>query len=238
MGEPRLRVREPDDSSEDSTARVRSERHDQVAQEVLRRLRVVEAPEAVEAFQEVVDERGHAHEVLAAGAGDEDVLGPEFEDLIFSLERTSGRIPRITETMRVLHGDARLPRGEVRERKVRHIESGRAILEYVDLVLRPEDALLDRLRGLVLRDHALHRLDFGRPGFSESLQGGPQHFGNRDALPCWPVARGRVAAARTFRQGPPLSAGGTNPKSDLHVDGLFRSRFQEQTLSAAFVSAR
>src|SRR2546428_13005853 len=99
MGEPRLRIREPDDPSEDSTARVRSERHDQVAQEVLRRLRVVEAPEAVEAFQEVVDERGHADEVLAAGAGDEDVLGPEFEALIFSLGGATRCDPRNTYTM-------------------------------------------------------------------------------------------------------------------------------------------
>src|SRR5947208_4062884 len=238
MGEPRLGIREPDDPREDSAARVRSERHDKVAQEVLWCLRVVEAAEAIEALQEIVDERRYADQVFSPGAGDEDVLGPQLKDLLLSLERTSHHIPRVSETPGLFHGNAGFPRSEVREREVRHVESGRAVLEHVDLVLRPKDAFLDWFRRLVLRDHALDRLDLGRLRFAEAFQGGPQHFSDRDALPRGSVARRRVSAARTLREEPPLPTRGTDPKADLHVDGLLRSGLEEQPLGPALVSYR
>src|SRR5207247_2094825 len=168
----------------------------------------------------------------------EDVLGPHFADLILSFERTARHIPRVYETPRLFHGDAGFPRGEVREREVRHVEPGRAVLEHVDLVLRPKDAFLDRFRRLVLRDHALDRLDLGRLRFAESFQGGPQHFGDRDALPRGSVACRRVSAARTLREEPPLPARGADPKADLHLNGLLASRLEEQPPGPARVPDR
>src|SRR5207253_9061478 len=122
-----------------------------------------------------------------------------------------------------VHGNARFPRSEVRTREARHVASGRAVLEHVDLVLRPKDAFLDWFRRLVLRDHALDRFDLGRLRFAEAFQGRSQHFSDRDALPRGSVARDRAPAARTLRADPPLPTRGTDPTDDLHVDGPLRS---------------
>jgi len=76
MGEAGIRIRESDDSGEHAAARVRRERHDEMAQEVLGRLCVVEAREAVQSLEQIVDEGGHADQVFPSGPGEEDVLRP------------------------------------------------------------------------------------------------------------------------------------------------------------------
>src|SRR5207249_2390273 len=76
MSEAGIRIRESDDSSEYAAARVRRERHDEMAKEIPRRLGLVEAREAVQSLEQVVDEGRHADQVLPTGPGQEDVLRP------------------------------------------------------------------------------------------------------------------------------------------------------------------
>src|SRR5207245_11441032 len=98
--EARVRVRKSDDPREDPAACVRREREDEVAEKVLRGLRVVEALEAIEALQQVVQKRRDPDEVLGAGPRDEDVLGTEFEDLVGPFPRLYGAVLRVAEQTR------------------------------------------------------------------------------------------------------------------------------------------
>src|SRR6266498_5581126 len=100
MREACLRIRESDDSCDDPSAGVRGERDDELTEAVLRLLRVIESGQAVEAFEEIVDERRDAHEVFAARPGDEDVLRPQLEHLIVALEKLAPQIPRVAEPAR------------------------------------------------------------------------------------------------------------------------------------------
>ena len=126
----------------------------------------------------------------------------------------------------------------MRERQVRHVESSRAVLEHVDLVFRAEDPLLDRLRGFVLRDHPLDRLDFGRLRFAETVERGPEDLREGNALPRGPVARDRVAAARALREEPPLAAGGADAEAHLDVDGVLRGRVEQEPLRTPLMPDR
>src|SRR5207244_9527811 len=71
MRETRVCVRESDNARQDAAARVRGERDDEVAEQVLGRLRAVESAEAVEPLEQVVDEPCHADQVFPARARDD-----------------------------------------------------------------------------------------------------------------------------------------------------------------------
>ena len=206
MREARVRVCKSDDSREDPAARVGREREDEVAEEVLRCLRVVETLEAVEALQEVVQKRRDLNQVFAAGPRDHDVLGTEFEDLVGPLQRLSGPILHVAEPTRCLDGDARLLWREVCQREVRHVEPGGAVFEDVDVVLRPQDAFLERLRRLRLRDHPLNRLNFRRFWLADSIERRPQDLREGNVLARRTVPRECVTAARAFREEPAFPA--------------------------------
>src|SRR2546430_15666461 len=82
-------------------------------------------------------------------------------------------VPRVPQASGGLDRDPHCLWGEVRQGQVRHVEPRRAVLEYVDVMFRPEDAFLDRLRGLRPRDHPLDGLDVRRLLFFFLLMRGP-----------------------------------------------------------------
>src|SRR5439155_1397451 len=106
-------------------------------------------------------------------------------------------------------------------------------LEYVDVMFRPEDAFLDRLRGLRPRDHSLDGLDVRRLRLARSFERGPEDVGQGDALPRRPVSGHRVSAARALREEPPLPARRADPQADLDLDRLLRGCLEQETLGAA-----
>src|SRR3989441_3625076 len=238
MCEARVRVRKSDDPREDPAARVRREREDEVAEEVLRGLRVVEALEAIEALQQVVQKRRDPDQVLAAGPRDEDVLGTEFEDLVGPFQGLSGAVLRVAEPTRCLDGDARLLWREVRQREVRHVEPGGAVLEDVDVVLCPQDAFLERLRRLRLRDHPLDRLDVRRLWLADSIERRAQDLREGNVLARRTAPRKCVTAARAFREEPAFPARTANAQADFRFDRLLCGRLYEEPLRAALVADR
>src|SRR3989475_803312 len=135
----------------------------------------------------------------------------QLDSLIVMLQEAAAAVPRVPEPSGGLDRDAHFVWREVRERQVRHVEPGRAVLEHIDVVLRTEDAFLDRLGRLRPRDHPLDGLDLRRFRLAHPFERGPQDVGQGDALPRRPVPGDRVAAARTLREEPPLAARSADP---------------------------
>src|SRR2546425_250830 len=154
------------------------------------------------------------------------------------LQEAAAAVPRVPEPSGGLDRDAHFVWREVRERQVRHVEPGRAVLEHIDVVLRTEDAFLDRLGRLRPRDHPLDGLDLRRFHLAHPFERGPQDVGQGDALPRRPVPGDRVSAARTLREEPPLAARSADPQADLDLDRLLGSRLEQEPLGPSLVADR
>src|SRR5256712_3928326 len=113
------------------------------------------------------------------------------------LQEAAAAVPRVPEPSGGLDRDAHFVWREVRERQVRHVEPGRAVLEHIDVVLRTEDAFLDRLGRLSPPDHPPDGLDLRPFRLPPPFERGPPDVRPGGAPPPRPPPGDPVSAART-----------------------------------------
>ncbi len=150
------RAREADDPPDDGRARVGRHPEDEFADEVVALLDPVERFEAVVPGQKVVDEVGRLAEVVGRAVREDDVLDPEFDELVVVFERVAVDVLVVAQFAELLDRDVEFGRADARDRQVGHVVADGAVLERADVVFRPEDALLHRLGRLVRGGQPLH----------------------------------------------------------------------------------
>ncbi len=97
MGVADRRVSEADDPPDHGRARVWREPEHERPDEVLSIVHLVKRVEAVEPFEQVVDEIGHPHQVLGSAAREDDVLRPQGHELVVVFQRLAVDVPFIAQ---------------------------------------------------------------------------------------------------------------------------------------------
>ena len=137
-----------DDTAKDATGCVRGETEYDVTDQIGPVLDVVVAWKMIEHLEFVIEICGDLRQVVSAVLSGDDVLDLQLADLLRIDERIAVPIMGVSELVGLLYGEAYLPGLEMGGGDVRHVEAYGSVLVDAQVVLLPEDPLLQVLGDL------------------------------------------------------------------------------------------